>query len=413
MGLTLFDIAYTVKQKINSSQLLPKQYVSTDSLLPDKQGRIQVGSLPLKPCSCTCFEPGDVLVGNIRPYLKKIWLADCSGGCSNDVLVFRSREGVNSSYLYAVLLEDRFYSYVMLAPKGAKMPRGEESHILRYPIPELDEDKRNLSGSFIKDITDRLSLLEQEMSILEQAYKKVFDYWFLQFEFPDSNGKPYCSSGGAMEYDSALQKEIPSGWKVESIGEHVIPSRGQSYDGTNLCDDGIPMLNLASFKPGGGYNQDGIKFYKGAVSKDKILSPYDLVICNTQQTSIDFTKDIIGNALLVPDIFDNTIISSHHVTTLKCDNDDLKYYYFCLFNTPWFHRYIARFTNGTNILSLIYQGVEDYYTPIPPKSVLKEFAGIIRKAEERKALILKEIHVLNRLKDYMLPVLLNGHAIIG
>ena len=87
----------------------------------------------------------DVLVSNIRPYFKKIWYATFDGGCSNDVLVFRAKDGVSSRFLHYVLADDTFFDYSMATSKGTKMPRGDKKAIMEYEVPELlYEDQCNL-----------------------------------------------------------------------------------------------------------------------------------------------------------------------------------------------------------------------------------------------------------------------------
>ena len=78
----LGEIAAFVEEKISSSAISLDEYVTTDSLLQDKRGRTVAQNLPPQSCNLTRFKKGDVLIGNIRPYLKKIWLADIDGGCS-------------------------------------------------------------------------------------------------------------------------------------------------------------------------------------------------------------------------------------------------------------------------------------------------------------------------------------------
>src|SRR5690606_26666462 len=90
----------------------------------------------------------DILIGNIRPYLKKIWLADCDGGTNGDVLVIHITDSsINPRYLFQVLANDKFFAYNMRHAKGAKMPRGNKSKILEYkiPIPPLEEQRRIVS----------------------------------------------------------------------------------------------------------------------------------------------------------------------------------------------------------------------------------------------------------------------------
>ena len=101
--LQLSDIAEYVDDTVRSDSIGLEQYVTTDSLLQNKEGRSLAANLPPKVASLVAFKKGDTLVANIRPYLKKIWLADCCGGASQDVLVFRAKVGVPQEYLFAGL----------------------------------------------------------------------------------------------------------------------------------------------------------------------------------------------------------------------------------------------------------------------------------------------------------------------
>lgn len=213
-----------------------------------------------------------------------------------------------------------------------------------------------------------------------------------------------------MVWNDVLNREIPKGWKVEELGEHLTSSRGISYNSGNLAGDGIPMINLASFGTNGTYKDEGIKNYSGEYPQEKTLKPYDLVICNTQQTAIDFEKDIIGKAFLVPDIFEGDIVHSHHVTKIAVENEDYKYYLCRLFDTQFFHKYIAGFTNGTNILGLDFSGVETYKTEIPDDDLLKKFAELSLDIEKKKSGIIKENKELASCRDFLLPLLMNGQV---
>lgn len=273
-------------------------------------------------------------------------------------------------------------------------------------IPDIRYQKQ--VGKVLKVIDDKIESNIKINTELESMAKTIYDYWFLQFEFPNEEGKPYKSSGGKMVWNEELKREIPEGWKVVRIGDLFTSSRGISYNSKVLEKNGIPMINLASFKPGGGYKVEGIKNYSGNYEAEKILKPYDLVMCNTQQTAIDFSKDIIGKVFLVPDIFDSDIVSSHHVTKLSVKSEVLKYYLYRLFCTDYFHKYIAGFTNGTNILGLLFNGVEDYRNEIPDEKVLQKFALIISNIEQKKNEIIKENQELASLRDFLLPLLMNG-----
>ena len=158
--MRLSDIATYVIDKISSSDISLEEYVTTDCIKQNKRGREIATNLPPQPCCLIHYKPGDILIANIRPYLKKIWFADMEGGASSDVLVFRAKEGHSPEYLYAALLQDSFFNYVMQGAKGSKMPRGDKDQIMRYEMPTLSVSEESI-GKFILDINRKIRLNEQ------------------------------------------------------------------------------------------------------------------------------------------------------------------------------------------------------------------------------------------------------------
>ena len=156
--MILSDIATYVTDKISSENITLEEYVTTDSLLQNKRGRCNAQNLPPVACNLTHFREGDILVANIRPYLKKIWLADSEGGCSADVLVFRAKEGHSSEYLHAVLLQDAFFIYAMKGVKGSKMPRGDKDQIMRFPIQQVSPSDESRIGNIIHSLNKKIEL---------------------------------------------------------------------------------------------------------------------------------------------------------------------------------------------------------------------------------------------------------------
>ena len=158
--MKLKDIAEYVTDKISSDIIDLDTYVTTDSLLQNKGGRERASNLPPQPCMLTSYRKGDILMSNIRPYLKKVWYADVDGGCNADVLVFRAKINHSPTFLYAVLLQDAFYDYAMKGVKGSKMPRGDKDYIMRYEIPALSSTEESI-GKFIVDIQDKIAVNRQ------------------------------------------------------------------------------------------------------------------------------------------------------------------------------------------------------------------------------------------------------------
>lgn len=154
--MELSKICKYISERIDPSTLSLDNYISTENMLQNKGGVVAAARVPQeKPIE---FRPGDVLVSNIRPYFKKIWLADKYGGCSSDVLCIRALPGTDSAYLYYLLSQDSFFDYVMSGAKGSKMPRGDKSQIMRWDVnpPSFHEQQR--IGSFLNTIDDKITL---------------------------------------------------------------------------------------------------------------------------------------------------------------------------------------------------------------------------------------------------------------
>ena len=156
--MVLADIAVYVTDKISSEDITIEEYVTTDSLLQNRRGRCEAQNLPPVVCNLTHFKEGDILVANIRPYLKKVWLADSEGGCSSDVRAFRVKDGHSSEYLHALLMQDSFFSHAMNGVKGSKMPRGDKDQIMRFPIQQVSPSDEPRIGNIIHSINKKIQL---------------------------------------------------------------------------------------------------------------------------------------------------------------------------------------------------------------------------------------------------------------
>lgn len=176
----LGEVAVFGTEKLSSSLVSLENYISTENMLPNKGGIEQADKKPENGL-ITHYCNGDILISNIRPYFKKIWLADRTGGCSNDVLCIRPKiEDLNNTFLFYVLSQDDFFEYVMLGSKGCKMPRGDKSHIMNFQVvvPPLSEQKRIVS--ILGSLDDKIDLLHQENKTLEAMAETLFRKWFIE-----------------------------------------------------------------------------------------------------------------------------------------------------------------------------------------------------------------------------------------
>ena len=155
MKYKLSDICEYYKEKTDVSILDNETYISTENMLPNKGGICNAASLP-NTSQTQAFKVGNVLVSNIRPYFKKIWYASFDGGCSNDVLVFRSKEGVSSKFLYYVLADDMFFEYSMATSKGTKMPRGDKKAIMKYEVPKYSYEEQEKIAGILSNLDNKI-----------------------------------------------------------------------------------------------------------------------------------------------------------------------------------------------------------------------------------------------------------------
>lgn len=173
----LSGIAEIVNEKIRVEAISSSSYVSTENLLPEFAGMAATGNLP-PVISVTRFQPKDILISNIRPYLKKVWQADIHGGASNDVLVVRAKSHVDANYLAALLRSDHFIDYVMRGAKGVKMPRGEISMIREFPIPCPSDAEQQKIAACLTSLDTLITAQTQKLDTLKTHKKGLMQQLF-------------------------------------------------------------------------------------------------------------------------------------------------------------------------------------------------------------------------------------------
>ena len=174
-SIELNEIAEYSKKRISFDKIDETNYVGVDNLLQNREGKTFSTRVPVKGNS-TKYEIKDILIGNIRPYLKKIWFSNCIGGTNGDVLVIHIVDSrIKPEFLYHVLADDKFFEYNMQHAKGAKMPRGNKVKIMEYliPIPSLEEQESIVSildkfDAFSKSISEDLP---KEIELRKKQYE--------------------------------------------------------------------------------------------------------------------------------------------------------------------------------------------------------------------------------------------------
>ena len=393
--MKLADIAEYATDKISSSDISLAEYVTTDSLLQNRRGRETAQNLPPVTCTLINYRPGDVLVANIRPYLKKVWQADTEGGSSSDVLVFRAKNGHSSKFLYAVLLQDSFFAYAMQGAKGSKMPRGDKGQIMRYELPTFTPKEEENIGNMMVDIVSKINVNRQINDNLEAMAKQLYDYWFVQFDFPNEEGKPYKSSGGAMVWNEKLKREIPQEWSNGVLSDVANITMGQSPDGSSYNENG-----------------EGIIFYQG--STDFGLR-FPAVRQYTTSPSRYANKGDILMSVRAPvgalNIANNDCCIGRGLSALSSKIGSMTHLYYLM--NDFRLKFEGMNSAGTTFGSITKDELFNLPVVIPTKSIISKFEKVCEPIFDKQMIIGEEINALTKQRDELLPLLMNGQATVN
>lgn len=184
----LEEIAHYAKTRIDCKTINEDNYVGVENLLQNKAGKTKATSVPTTGM-VIAYQKNDILIGNIRPYLRKVWLADCEGGTNGDVLTVQieDTEKVLPQFLYYVLSSEKFFLYDIQNSKGAKMPRGSKDAVMKFevPLPHLDVQREivRMLDSYTESVVELQRQLTAELTARKTQYAYYRDK-LLQYKMP-------------------------------------------------------------------------------------------------------------------------------------------------------------------------------------------------------------------------------------
>ena len=403
--MKLSEIAEFVTDKISSSSISLDSYVTTDSLLQNKRGRETAQNLPPIPCALTHYRQGDVLVANIRPYLKKVWYADSEGGCSSDVLAFRAKNGHCTSFLYTVLMQDAFFDYAMSGAKGSKMPRGDKDQIMRYELPTFTPTEEENIGNMMVDIMSKINVNRQINDNLEAMAKQLYDYWFVQFDFPNEEGKPYKSSGGVMVYNERLKREVPVGWKVENIIDFAEIKNGAT---PSTADEANYGGDIVWITPKDLSDQQSKFVYQG----ERNITKQGFDSCSTSMLPV--------NSVLMSSRAPIGLVSiaKHEVCTNQGFKSfipkEIEHSVYLYYYIKHHIKQIEQLGTGTTFKEVSRDDLCKFpILVVGAKDVYKQWLALQDEIANKQFVLTKEIAVLTKQREELLPLLMNGQASVN
>ena len=216
----LEDVMNFSTTRINSSELNEDNYVSTENMLQDYQGIMEAKSVP-EDVNVISYSCGDILISNIRPYLKKVWKATFNGGCSSDVFVLKANDNIESDYLHYVIANDKFINFVMSGAKGVKMPRGDKKQMKTYSLslPQIQEQKK--IGKMLSLLDERIAAQNKIIDKLQSLIKGITQEVFNDVGYRYKLGS-ICEIKSGYSGNQLIKKEGLKVSRIETISGHRI-----------------------------------------------------------------------------------------------------------------------------------------------------------------------------------------------
>ncbi|EVI62170.1 MULTISPECIES: restriction endonuclease subunit S [Staphylococcus] len=388
----LKELAKYKNERIDTNQLTTSNYISTENLLPNKQGKQKANKLPSSK-TVKKYTENDILISNIRPYFKKIWQADNIGGISNDVLnITSSNEKISNDYLYYYLSQDKFFQYMTQTSKGTKMPRGDKEAIMEFEIQvPKNVEYQNFIRNLGKLLDNKIKINNEIIENLEELSQTLFKRWFVDFEFPDENGAPYKANGGEM-IDSELGK-IPKGWIVKSLDEIANYINGlamQKYPSNK--EESLPIVKIKELK--NGFTDENSNRCTTEIPEKAKIDNGDIIFSWSATLLVKMWAG--GKAGL-----------NQHLFKVTSETFPKWFYYL------WTKRYIEYFINIANDKATTMGHINRKHLShakivLPTQLQLENFDKIFHNLLEKQLNTEEEIKRLIELRDTLLPKLMSG-----
>ncbi|WP_109772201.1 restriction endonuclease subunit S [Neisseria sicca] len=263
-----------------------------------------------------------------------------------------------------------------------------------------DKETQDSIFSLLFSLDKKIALNKQINARLEEMAKTLYDYWFVQFDFPDANGKPYKSSGGEMVFDETLKRKIPKGWEVKSLGEIALTSSGgtptstvqEYYKGGN-----IPWVNSGELNNNFIVHTDNFITQTGmdnssaklVSEKSILLAMYGATAGKTSLISFKTTTNQAICSILPKDMNYRVYIKSY------LDN---------------MYLYLVQLSSGSARDNLSQDKIKRLHLVIPESGILEIFSKVTEDFYKKIETNLKQSHHLTQLRDFLLPMLMNGQV---
>ena len=271
-----------------------------------------------------------------------------------------------------------------------------------------DRETQESIALALHSLDDKIEHNNELIKMLEEQAQLVYDYWFMQFDFPDENWRPYRSSGGKMVWSEELKREIPEGWSVKPCGEVFGVTRGKSYSSEEIEKGSTLMINLKNLAPYGGYNRNMEKPYSGTFTANHVAKEGDVLMGVTDMTR---ERRMVGYVLRVPHMEQECVFSMDLIKLLPIAVSPT-----FLYTSLYYGKYGKKFSPfalGTNVLHLNPTAISRIPFVVPKKQVLELADSIFEGIYEKMDALEAENALLTAQRDFLLPRLMTGEITVA
>lgn len=386
----------------NGFPLIATNCIKESSIYPTFDKVRYVDDHTLKTWFRAHLQPNDILFVNKGTPGKVCLVPNPVTFCAaQDMMAFRCDDSlINYKYLFAVLRSSDIQKTIENNHVGLVIPHFRKQDLSSLMIPLINRDEQDFIGNLYISISEKIELNNRINAELEAMAKTVYDYWFVQFDFPfdfaqgkpSDEGKPYKSSGGKMVWSEELKREVPEGWEVGELKDIANITMGQSPAGESYNEDG-----------------NGMVFYQGCTdfgTRYPTVRKY-----TTEPTRLAKQGDILLSVRApvgTLNIAKEDCCIGRGLAALNSKDNCIAYLFGVMVNLK--QVFDRRNTDGTTFGSITKDDLFTLKVIKPSDEVLEMYHKLINPGFEKQNHVAEENQQLSSLRDWLLPMLMNGQV---
>lgn len=377
---------------INSGEVYGYKINSTESFITQKG---------LNSSSAKLFPKGSILIAMYGATAGKSSILNFEAATNQAICSIVLNNGYNHYFLKYYL--DLLYDYLVGVSTGSARDNLNQKGIQDLEIPFPDIDLQNKIAKVLSNLDNKIELNNKINSELESMAKLIYDYWFVQFDFPDENGKPYKSSGGKMVYNEELKREIPCNWEVRRLNTLLDYNSGYSFPSESYCESGKwKIITIKSVKEN--------EFDTSKCDKINELPTNLDAECNLEIG--DLLMSLTGNTGRLCFVSETNCLLNQRVA--KIWSSELSNYFIYLkFKRPEKQKMIEQLSSGSSQENLSLLQLFKAKDIVPENPIIKSFENKIEPIFQKILVNKKENFLLTELRDWLLPMLMNGQVTVN